>query len=405
MDINKQSWNKFILENQGSFLQSWEWGEFQEKFGRKIFRLSNCHPEFISGSNSEVLKQVQDDKMGWAAQFIENKLPGVNKFYWYAPRGPVFSLRQAQAINNKEDYSLSEAKRVEGLIAEVKKAAGENVIFFRLGPEWMAFDCHSGLDPESRPRSRIKCGMTKKGLKELGFFQLPYDIEPSQTQVLDITKSEDELLAQMHEKWRYNIRLAERKGVQVKFVMSDVTNFEQYFEEFYRLVSEGTAERKGIKHHPKEYYRKQLEINPPQPSFKKEGDSSLYKREVGRDFESVLFIAEYENKIIAANIVVLFGNRATYLHGATSSEHREVMAPHLLQWEQIKYAKQQGCSEYDFWGIVNEHTLDKRGKSWEGFTRFKRGFGGQEVNYVGYWDYPLNKLWYFLYRLVQKFRR
>ncbi|MBU4142976.1 peptidoglycan bridge formation glycyltransferase FemA/FemB family protein, partial [Patescibacteria group bacterium] len=121
--------------------------------------------------------------------------------------------------------------------------------------------------------------------------------------------------------------------------------------------------------------------------------------------QELLFVAEYEGKVIAANIVVIFGSRATYLHGATSSEHREVMAPHLLQWEQIKYAKSQGCAEYDFWGIVNEHTLDKRGQSWEGFTRFKRGFGGQEVNYVGYWDYPLDKLWYFLYRLVQKFRR
>ena len=119
----------------------------------------------------------------------------------------------------------------------------------------------------------------------------------------------------------------------------------------------------------------------------------------------MLFVAEYENKIIAANIVVVFGSRATYLHGATGSEHREVMAPHLLQWEQIKYAKSLGCSEYDFWGIVNEHTLDRRGKSWEGFTHFKRGFGGQEVNYVGYWDYAIDKRWYSLYRLVQEFRR
>jgi len=151
-------------------------------------------------------------------------------------------------------------------------------------------------------------------------------------------------------------------------------------------VDKGTSKRKNIKHHPKDYYKKQLEIN-------------------SEDIKFELFVAEYECKIIAANIVVLFGNRATYLHGATSSEHREVMAPHLLQWEQIKEAKKRGCSEYDFWGIVNEHTKDKRGQSWEGFTRFKKGFGGREVNYIGYWDYPLNKLWYFLYRLVQMARR
>ena len=171
-----------------------------------------------------------------------------------------------------------------------------------------------------------------------------------------------------------------------KLTTCEVVSFEQYFEEFYRLVDQGTSERKEIKHHPKEYYKQQLTINNQQLKF-------------------VLFIAEHESKVIAANIVVFFGKTATYLHGATDNNFRNLMAPHLLQWEQIKEAKNRGCEEYDFWGVVNEHTLDRRGKSWEGFTRFKKGFGGREVNYVGYWDYPLNKSWYWLYRLVQKFRR
>lgn len=329
--ITKASWSDFILAQGGSFLQSYEWGEFQEKVGRQVKHLFG---------------------EGWQAQFIQYKIPCVNKFYWYCPRGPIMPNWQ-----------------MEELIARFKTEIKEkNDIFFRLGPGW-----------------EIGKGFEVK-LKKEGFRQLPYDIEPSQTLILDITKTEDELLAQMHEKWRYNIRLAERKGVQVKLMSSQDVNFEKYFEEFYRLVSGGTSERKGIKHHTKEYYHQQLVIK-------------------GEKIEFKLFVAEYENKVIAANIVVLFGQRATYLHGATSSDHREVMAPHLLQWEQIKYAKSQGCTEYDFWGIVNEHTLDKRGKSWEGFTRFKRGFGGQEVNYVGYFDYSLNGFWYFVYRLVQKIRR
>ncbi|MEK7160541.1 MAG: peptidoglycan bridge formation glycyltransferase FemA/FemB family protein [Patescibacteria group bacterium] len=325
-NIQKENWNKFVLENRGSFLQSWEWGEFQERIGKRVFRFCD---------------------EGWAAQFIENKLPGVNKFYWHCPRGPV-------AVGDQ----LPEIMEV------VKKSVGKDVIFFRLGPEWDLSDSQS--------------------LIANGFKQLPYDIEPSQTLILDITKSGDELLAQMHEKWRYNIRLAERKGMAVKNFQYPISN--DQFEKFYELVDRGTSERKEIKHHPKDYYQKQLEIN---------GENVKFK----------LFVAEYEGKVIAANIVVIFGRKATYLHGATSSEHREVMAPHLLQWEQIKYAKSLGCSEYDFWGIVNEHTRDKRGASWEGFTRFKRGFGGREVNYAGYFDYPLNKPRYWLYRLVQKFRR
>ncbi|MDD2753307.1 MAG: peptidoglycan bridge formation glycyltransferase FemA/FemB family protein [Candidatus Portnoybacteria bacterium] len=394
--MDKQTWNKFVLENGGSFLQSWEWGEFQENIGRRVFRFLHCHPEFISGSDSEALKQVQGDKGGWRAQFIANKLPGVNKFYWHCPRGPVLANGDEQMANSQ----------IRKIIDAVKKSADKKVIFFRFGPEW-PLDCHSGLDPESRSGSRIECGMTEKDLKNIGFKQLSYDIEPSQTQILDISKTEDELLAQMHEKWRYNIRLAQKKGVQIKFTQSECVNFEYYFEEFYRLVSQGTSERNNIKHHPKEYYRKQLKIgakSPLTPLYERGEDPPFVKEGEG-GFRETLFVAEYEGKVIAANIVVIFGNRATYLHGATSSEHREVMAPHLLQWEQIKYAKAQGCSEYDFWGVVNEHTLDRRGKSWEGFTRFKKGFGGKEANYIGYWDYPFDKKWYSLYRLVQKFRR
>ena len=367
----KEKWNAFVIKNNGSFLQSYEWGEFQKSVGREVRRLS--------GND-------------WQAQFIENNLPCVDKLYWHCPRGPVLAKGQEQMANSQ----------IPEIIDAVKKSADKKVIFFRFGPEWL-LGCHSERSEESlanasadklRDPSDIVLGMTEKELKNIGFKQLPYDIEPSQTQILDITKTEDELLAQMHEKWRYNIRLAQKKGVEVKLSSSQDINFEQYFEEFYRLVSKGTSERKNIKHHSKEYYKKQLAINP-----------STTLRAGSQQFKEILFVAEYEGKVIAANIVVIFGNKATYLHGATGSEHREVMAPHLLQWEQIKYAKSQDCSEYDFWGIFNEHTLDRRGKSWEGFTRFKKGFGGQEVNYVGYWDYPLDKKWYSLYRLVQKFRR
>jgi lipid II:glycine glycyltransferase (peptidoglycan interpeptide bridge formation enzyme) len=351
MEINRENWNKFVLEQGGSFLQSYEWGEFQERSGKRVFRFVD---EGLAPSGVE----------GWQAQFIETPLP-FGKKYWHCPRGPVMS----QAIRGQEFRG-----KIKKLIEKIEKVSCPGRIFFRLGPEW-----------------QIGQGI-EKILGAIGFRQLFYDIEPSQTLILDITKSEEELLAQMHEKWRYNIHLAERKGVSAKFVISDIQNFDKYFEEFYRLVDEGTSERKNIRHHEKEYYKKQLEIskqltdNSQQPQF-------------------VLFVAEYEGKLIAANIVVFFGQTATYLHGATDNTYRKVMAPHLLQWEQIKEAKKRGCQEYDFWGIANEHTKDKRAPNWEGFTRFKKGFGGREVNYISYWDYPLNRSWYFLYRLVQKFRR
>lgn len=109
---------------------------------------------------------------------------------------------------------------------------------------------------------------------------------------------------------------------------------------------------------------------------------------------NLLFIAEYQGKTIAANLVNFFGPTATYTHGGWDWEYRSLMAPHLLQWEQIKEAKNRGCKAYDFWGI------DKI--NWPGITRFKKGFGGKEVNYIGTFDLILKQAWYSAYILVKK---
>ncbi len=373
-NMTKGKWNHFVLGQGGSFLQSYEWGEFQKKFGRRVFRLAG------------------DD---WQAQFIEMPLP-FGKKYWYCPRGPIMANSQWPIANseNKSTSLPADAKALagkqpspyqgegagevlQGFIDEIREMAKkEGVMFFRICPEWPA-------DMELEAKLEIP-----------GFKKLRYDIEPAQTLILDIAKSEEDLLTQMHPKWRYNIGLAQKKGVRVKMIGADDPDFEKYFSDFWRLM-EQTAKRQKIRLHDEEYYRKQL--NPPPPSFKKEGGSSLYKREVGRDFANLLFIVEHQDQVIAANIVNFFGRRAFYLHGGSDNEKRSLMVPHLLQWEQIREAKKRGCSEYDFWGI-NE-------QKWPGVTRFKKGFGGHEVNYIGCWDYPLDKKWYLLYRGVQKFRR
>jgi lipid II:glycine glycyltransferase (peptidoglycan interpeptide bridge formation enzyme) len=191
------------------------------------------------------------------------------------------------------------------------------------------------------------------------------DIQPRKTLILDITKSEQELLNQMHYKTRYNIGLAEKKGVRIK-------RDKNLFEDFWKLMEE-TTKRDGFKPHPKEYYKKMLEIP-----------------------EVELFGAKFGNKIIAANIVVFYNKTAIYLHGASDYEHRNLMAPHLLQWEQIKEAKKRGCAEYDFWGIDEQ--------KWPGVTRFKKGFGGQEVIYPGAYDLIFQPAWYKIYKLVKKFK-
>jgi len=108
-----------------------------------------------------------------------------------------------------------------------------------------------------------------------------------------------------------------------------------------------------------------------------------------------IFLAKYKNKIIAANLLVFFGKRATYLHGGADYKYRKVMAPHLLQWTQIQEAKKRGYDEYDFWGIDE--------KNWPGLTRFKKSFQGEEFEYPQGKDFLLRDFWYKLYRLIKKF--
>ncbi|MFY9457457.1 MAG: peptidoglycan bridge formation glycyltransferase FemA/FemB family protein [Candidatus Spechtbacterales bacterium] len=199
-----------------------------------------------------------------------------------------------------------------------------------------------------------------KELSKAGFIRSTKEVQPQRTIVLDITKPEEELLAQMHEKTRYNVRLASRMP-NVKFQMSDAV------DGFWELVQK-TAQRDRFSTHTKEYYKKLLELN-----FVK------------------LFIVQYGERIIAANIVLFYGECAVYLHGASDYKHRNLMAPYLLHWETIKYAKEQGYKKYDLWGVDE--------KKWPGVTRFKKGFRGRGVEYVGSYDYIFQPFWYKLYNL------
>ena len=198
-------------------------------------------------------------------------------------------------------------------------------------------------------------------------------IQPRQTILLDFTKEESELLQKMHPKTRYNIRLAERHGVSVEKV--DLS--EENFEMFWKLLIE-TSKRDKFSTHPKKYYKKMIETL---------GGSE-------NDAHIALFVAKYKGKPLAAELVMFFGETATYLHGASSEEERGVMAPYAIHWEIIKEVKKMGYKYYDFWGIDE--------KKWPGVTRFKRGFGGEEISYPETFDLPVQKLWYKIYCWARK---
>lgn len=333
---NKKKLDKYLKDKKASLLQSYDWGEFQEKLGRKVWSFAI----------------LNDDEIIASALITKHNLP-LGKSYLYCNRGVVTNF---QLEENKKFWKL--------FLDEVQEIArGENSIFFRMDPEW-----------ESEK--------SKKLSKDLGFLKSKKEINPKNTLILDISKSEEEILKQMHSKTRYNIRLSDRRGVKIR--ISDGNSND--FEGFWKLMEE-TAQRDGFRSHPKDYYRKQIEF------FSK---NDLIK----------LFVAELEGKIIAATIVSFYSLNAVYLHGASSYEHRKYMAPHLIQWEAIKEAKRRGCKYYDFWGIEGSDQGSKiKDQNWKGITRFKKGFAkefGIEKNYIGAYDFTLHKIWYQIYNLIKK---
>jgi lipid II:glycine glycyltransferase (peptidoglycan interpeptide bridge formation enzyme) len=193
---------------------------------------------------------------------------------------------------------------------------------------------------------------------------------------VNLEPPENEILANMKQKTRYNIRLASRKGVSVS-PASDVMKF-------YNLV-QVTSERDQFDVHSFEYYQKAYDL------FYQNGYCEL-------------FFAEYDRKLLAAIMVFVFRKKAWYFYGASANQHRNLMAPYAVQWEAMRWARDQGCVEYDLWGVPDKdfekletEFTHRRDGLW-GVYRFKRGFGGRLQRVVGTWDRVYNPAIYNVYR-------
>lgn len=324
LELNdKSQLNKFIKSQPHSqFLQSWEWGEFNADLGCQVRRFGI----------------VDDfDNLLAAVTILEKALP-LSWKYWYAPRGPVinfqFPIFNFQTIFN---FLMSELKNI---------AVKENIIFLR-------------LEPTADLRLETCDLKLKRSL----------DVQPSRTLLLDLTLSEEKLLAVMHQKTRYNIRLAEKKGVVVKRAAINEKNLAAWW-----ALIKTTGERDAFRLHNQRYYNLMLR----QPNM-------------------ALWLAEKDGAVLAGAIIAMCGDTATYVHGASSNADRQLMAPYLLHWELIKAAKTAGRQYYDFYGYDESR--------WPGVSRFKQGFGGAIAWYPGTFDLVINSLYYRMYQCLRWIRR
>ena len=322
-----------------NFLQSEEWAKVEEARGHRAVRLF-------------------DDALVFG--FI-HALPIVGN-YMYVPRWTE---------------TESEKGRVE-IAVLVEKAR-------KLGAGWVR------IEPETEERAEnvrkvLNTPSSVLSLKSSGgmFVKAPHDMQPRENLIIDITKPEEALLASMKSKVRYNVRLAEKKGVKVF-----MTRAKEYQDVFCDLI-EATAKRQNIIPHPRAHYMQIFAFLP----------ESLCQ----------LVVAEYEGEILAANLMIFCGDTATYLHGGTSDSHREVMAPIFLQWECIRESKRRGCTRYDFGG-VHVHSNIKNSTStidtWAGITRFKTGFSPmtEPTCFPGCYDIIIDANRYRLYNRLRLLQR
>ncbi|MEK7534253.1 MAG: peptidoglycan bridge formation glycyltransferase FemA/FemB family protein [Patescibacteria group bacterium] len=346
-------------------LQSLNWGEFRKKTGVKVVRQNGL-------------------------QITIHKIPHFAWTIGYFPKGTM---------------------PTEEVIHELEKIGkNERCIFIQIEPN-IAIARHSG---EEERRLQNLSRMQHENVRDSGQARMTeYGLRPAAhplftkyTFILGLTKSEDELLKNMHPKTRYNIKVAQKHGVKV---IED--NSDEAFETYLRLTRE-TTKRQGFYAHTENYHRLMWETLGIQNS------ESIIQNFDRNKLTAHLFLAKYippssnselliiNSKLqaltLAAWILFVYKDTLYYPYGASSNQYRETMASNLMMWEAIKFGKKLGLKKFDMWGALgpNPDTNDP----WYGFHRFKEGYGGKLVEFVGSYDLVINPILYQLYKFADKLR-
>lgn len=334
------------------FLQTEFWSKFKCNHGwEKIF--VNVSFELIDD------KDTDRKSICVPCSILIRKLAKI--FYIaYVPMGlditKYFSL-------NQNDYFLL----LEKFSKELKRILPRNTITIRFDPPVDYYN----LEERKNGITNLK---KIKGLKKSRT-----DIQPPDTVLLDITQDTDTLLQNMKSKWRYNINLAIKKGIEIRQGNIDDVDV------FYKLYEE-TSKRDGIALHSKKYYKDLFQLC-----------------DVMGESESIkinLYIASHEGDDLAAIITLFSKNEAVYLYGASNNIKRNFMPTYLLQWKAIQDAKDYGSKVYDFYGIP---PTDDENHPMHGLYRFKTGFGGKNIHRIGSVDAPLSFV-YNLYTCLENIR-
>jgi peptidoglycan pentaglycine glycine transferase (the first glycine) len=328
-----QQWNDFVAASECcNITQSYEWGELTPDLGGEALRIG------VVGDQGNLCA---------AMLTLISPIPILRRTYFYAPRGPVTDEPDSPAMTVLLNFVKAEARKRGAFMLKIEPSVEDG------DTRWLT------------------------ALHKRGFRPTPYSSHFRHEWVLDLRPDEKTLLAGMKEKWRYNIRLAGRKGVSVRRGEGQAD-----IDTFYRLY-ETTSTRDEFFIHDKTHYENVMRLYSP-------GD------------RAALFLAEYEGEAIAGIIVLRFGRWSWYMYGASSNEHRNLMPNHLLQWNAMQWARSHGCWYYNFRGIPD--VLEEGEDLW-GVYVFKRGFGGYALRSLETHDLVYQPLIYAAYRRLLDVKR
>lgn len=318
-DKQKAAYNKQVSH----IMQSFEWGEFRKSLGLPLLRYGI----------------FKDNRLTRSFQLTLHEIPFTNQYVGYLPKGPL------------PDKELAKALQIIG--------KEQNCAFIKLEPDVALnhtppFSVYPSFQPSPKPL------FTKFNF------------------VLDLTKSEEELLAAMHQKTRYNIKIAQKHNVRVEERVDD-----KAFNTYLKLYFETTG-RQDYHGHNAQYHKKVWQ------TLKNAGMARI-------------LIGFYKKKPLTAWMLLNFKDTLYYPYGGSSSENRDVMSSNLVAWEAIKLGKRLKLKHFDMWGALGPNASSK--DPWFGFHRFKQGYGGELIEYLGTYDLVFNDPLYWAFTSVDKFTK
>lgn len=350
-------WNEIISKlPDPHFLQTYEWGQVKAKYG--------WQPIYLVWDEQGKMKEERNDLSSFIfpvqAACLVLKRTAFRRFsIFYAPKGPLMDWTNESLRKRVLDDLHSFAKK-------------QGAIFLKLDPDVVL---GRGVPASVDEVTENSGQAVMSDLKHRGWVESSDQIQFRNTVMVDLSASEEDILMRMKQKTRYNVRLAEKKGVTVRAGSVDDLPM------LYKMYAE-TSVRDGFVIRDEGYYMMVWKT---------------YMSNVGgqrSEPSAVPLIAEVDGEAVAAIFLFIFAGRGYYVYGMSRNAHREKMPTYLLQWAAMKHAKSHGCLTYDLWGAPD--VFDESDSMW-GVYRFKEGLGGDVVRTLGAYDFAPSKFWYTMY--------